>query len=85
MPDGTQQQPGGWNRFAVEVSDLAGTVEKLRQAGVRFRNELVTGIGASRFLLRTLQVILLNSLRLSSQRLASILRGPQCNKKESWI
>lgn len=50
MPDGKQQEPGGWNRFAIEVSDLAGTVESLRQAGVRFRNDLVTGVGGKQIL-----------------------------------
>jgi len=50
MPDGKQQEPGGWNRFAIEVSDLAGTVESLRKAGVRFRNELVTGVGGKQVL-----------------------------------
>src|SRR5215475_7742495 len=50
MPDGTQQEPGGWNRFALEISDLAGTVENLRKAGVRFRNELVTGVGGRQIL-----------------------------------
>jgi len=50
MPDGKQQEPGGWNRFALEVSDLAGTVENLRNAGVRFRNELVTGVGGKQIL-----------------------------------
>src|SRR5262250_1293024 len=50
MPDGKQQQPGGWNRFALEVSDLTGTVENLRKAGVRFRNELVTGVGGKQIL-----------------------------------
>jgi catechol 2,3-dioxygenase-like lactoylglutathione lyase family enzyme len=50
MPDGTQQKPGGWNRFAIEVQDLAGLVEKLRQAGIRFRNEIVTGVGGKQIL-----------------------------------
>jgi catechol 2,3-dioxygenase-like lactoylglutathione lyase family enzyme len=45
MPDGTQQTPGGWNRCAIEVDDLASTVERLRGAGVHFRNEIVTGVG----------------------------------------
>jgi catechol 2,3-dioxygenase-like lactoylglutathione lyase family enzyme len=45
MPDGTLPHPGGWNRFSIEVSGLAGTVAKLRAAGVRFRNEIVTGAG----------------------------------------
>ena len=43
MPDGTLPQPGGWNRFAVEVPDLEATVAELRRDGVRFRNDVVTG------------------------------------------
>lgn len=50
MPDGTKPQPGGWNRFAIEVDDLAATVETLRRAGVRFRNEIVTGVGGKQIL-----------------------------------
>ena len=50
MPDGTQQKPGGWNRFAIEVEDLAATVEELRKAGARFRNEIVTGVGGKQIL-----------------------------------
>jgi len=45
MPDGTRQRPGGWNRFMLEVPDLAATVSELREQGVRFRNEIVTGVG----------------------------------------
>src|SRR4029077_14764328 len=45
MPDGTLPRPGGWNRFSIEVSDLAETVERLRAGGARFRNEIVTGVG----------------------------------------
>ncbi len=45
MPDGTNQAPGGWNRFAIEVSDLPATVDSLRKAGAHFRNEIVTGVG----------------------------------------
>ncbi len=45
MPDGTEQTPGGWNRFSVEVKDLASAVASLRAAGARFRNDIVTGIG----------------------------------------
>ena len=51
MPDGTLQQPGGWNRFSIEVSDLAGTVEALRAGGARFRNEIVIGVGGRQILL----------------------------------
>jgi catechol 2,3-dioxygenase-like lactoylglutathione lyase family enzyme len=45
MPDGTLPQPGGWNRFAIEVTDLDGAVGKLRAQGVRFRSDIVTGTG----------------------------------------
>jgi catechol 2,3-dioxygenase-like lactoylglutathione lyase family enzyme len=45
MPDGTAQAPGGWNRFAIEVTDLAAFVESLRQAGAHFRNDIVNGVG----------------------------------------
>ena len=50
MPDGTLPQPGGWNRFALEVTDLAGTVEPLRGSGARFRNDIVTGVGGKQIL-----------------------------------
>src|SRR6266851_4364651 len=40
MPDGTLPQPGGWNRFAIEVADLEATVEVLRKQGAHFRNEI---------------------------------------------
>jgi len=45
MPDGRMPEPGGWNRFSVEVTDLAATVAALRNAGVHFRNDIVTGVG----------------------------------------
>ncbi len=51
MPDGTLPQPGGWNRFSIEVSDLAAMVESLRAAGARFRNEIVSGVGGRQILL----------------------------------
>ncbi len=50
IPDGTKPEPGGWNRFAIEVTDLAATVEKLRKAGVRFRNEIVKGVGGKQII-----------------------------------
>ncbi len=50
MPDGSVPQPGGWNRFAIEVPDLAATVSELRARGVRFRNEIVTGVGGRQIL-----------------------------------
>jgi catechol 2,3-dioxygenase-like lactoylglutathione lyase family enzyme len=51
MPDGRQQEPGGWNRFAIEVDDLDALVAKLRDAGARFRNDVVTGVGGKQILL----------------------------------
>ena len=50
MPDGTQQKPGGWNRFAIEVVDIEKTVEALRKAGARFRNAIVSGIGGKQII-----------------------------------
>jgi catechol 2,3-dioxygenase-like lactoylglutathione lyase family enzyme len=50
MPDGTLPSPGGWNRFAIEVSDLEGLVERLRRRGVCFRNEIVSGVGGKQIL-----------------------------------
>ena len=50
MPDGTVPQPGGWNRFAVEVDDIAAKVAELRKAGVRFRNDIVTGVGGKQII-----------------------------------
>ena len=51
MPDGTQPRPGGWNRIQLQVADLAGLVDTLRQAGARFRNEIVSGRGGKQILL----------------------------------
>ena len=50
MPDGTKQQPGGWNRFMLEVSDLTATVERLRNEGVHFRNDIVSGVGGKQIM-----------------------------------
>jgi catechol 2,3-dioxygenase-like lactoylglutathione lyase family enzyme len=50
MPDGTQQIPGGWNRFAIEVGDLSAFVEALQKAGVHFRNNIVTGVGGKQII-----------------------------------
>jgi catechol 2,3-dioxygenase-like lactoylglutathione lyase family enzyme len=50
MPDGRKPEPGGWNRISLEVADLAGLVAKLRKAGVRFRNDIVTGVGGKQIL-----------------------------------
>ena len=50
MPDGRRPAPGGWNRFQIEVEDLAAAVERLRKAGARFRNEIVAGNGGLQIL-----------------------------------
>ncbi len=50
MPDGTQQTPGGWNRFAIEVTDISNMVEALHKAGVHFRNNIVTGVGGKQII-----------------------------------
>jgi catechol 2,3-dioxygenase-like lactoylglutathione lyase family enzyme len=50
MPDGTMPEPGGWNRFSLEVPDLDASVDELRRAGVRFRNEIVVGVGGKQIL-----------------------------------
>src|ERR671925_1841128 len=43
MPDGRTPEPGGWNRIHLIVEDIAGEVERLRAAGLTFRNDIVTG------------------------------------------
>jgi catechol 2,3-dioxygenase-like lactoylglutathione lyase family enzyme len=50
MPDGRMPAPGGWNRIQIEVDDLVATVERLKHAGARFRNELVVGRGGKQIL-----------------------------------
>ena len=50
MPDGRQPEPGGWNRFVLDTDDLGTWVAELRQAGVPFRNEIVTGPGGKQIL-----------------------------------
>jgi glyoxylase I family protein len=45
MPDGEQQGPGGWNRVVLKVADLPAFVAELKQAGLRFRNEIEAGPG----------------------------------------
>lgn len=50
MPDGTLPQPGGWNRFQLEVDDIEATVARLREHGAQFRNDIVTGVGGKQVL-----------------------------------
>ena len=45
MPDGTPQGPGGWNRVVLHVQELAPCIEAMRNAGLRFRNEMEVGPG----------------------------------------
>ncbi|HEY2350417.1 MAG TPA: VOC family protein [Puia sp.] len=51
MKDGTQQTPGGWNRFAVEVENINEIAEKLKKGGVHFRNDIVTGVGGKQVII----------------------------------
>jgi catechol 2,3-dioxygenase-like lactoylglutathione lyase family enzyme len=51
MPDGRRPEPGGWNRLVVEVDDLESKVAELQEAGLRFRNEIVSGPGGKQIVL----------------------------------
>jgi catechol 2,3-dioxygenase-like lactoylglutathione lyase family enzyme len=51
MPDGTVPSPGGWNRIHLIVSNIAAEVDRLRAAGLTFRNDIVTGPGGQQILL----------------------------------
>ncbi len=50
MPDGRQPEPGGWNRFVLQVDDLDVAVARLRGRGVAFRNDVVVGPGGRQIL-----------------------------------
>ena len=51
MPDGRQPEPGGWNRIHLIVEDIAAEVERLRAAGLTFRNDIVSGPGGQQILI----------------------------------
>ena len=51
MPDGRVPQPGGWNRIVIEVDDIDILTRKLTEAGVTFRNQVITGPGGSQVLI----------------------------------
>jgi len=51
MPDGRVPRPGGWNRIHLIVGDITAEVERLRAAGLTFRNEIVTGPGGRQIVL----------------------------------
>ena len=50
MLDGRVPEPGGWNRFVFEVDDIEAVVASMRQAGVTFRNDIVSGVGGKQIL-----------------------------------
>ena len=51
MPSGQLPAPGGWNRIQIEVEDIDATVQELKNAGARFRNEIVKGTGGKQVLI----------------------------------
>ncbi|MBI5292082.1 MAG: VOC family protein [Chloroflexi bacterium] len=51
MPDGRRPEPGGWNRFVIELDNIETRVEALKNVGLRFRNEIVKGPGGKQILL----------------------------------
>jgi len=51
MPDGRRPGPGGWNRLQLVVDDIAAEVDRLRGAGLRFRNDIVRGPGGAQILI----------------------------------
>jgi catechol 2,3-dioxygenase-like lactoylglutathione lyase family enzyme len=51
MPDGTSPAPGGWNRFQLQIGDLDATVQRLRNAGTHFRNDIIDGVGGRQVLI----------------------------------
>ena len=51
MPDGRTPEPGGWNRIHFVVDDIASEVERLRSAGVTFRNDVISGPGGRQIVL----------------------------------
>ena len=51
LPDGRRPEPGGWNRIHFVVEDLAAEVARLRQAGVPFRSDIISGPGGSQIVL----------------------------------
>jgi hypothetical protein len=52
LPNGTLPKPGGWNRMALQVTDLAYTAESLRRSGVLLRTDIVTGVEVRQILVQ---------------------------------
>ncbi len=50
MLDGRVPEPGGWNRFLFEVDDIEAVVASMRQAGISFRNDIISGVGGKQIL-----------------------------------
>jgi catechol 2,3-dioxygenase-like lactoylglutathione lyase family enzyme len=50
MPDGRKPEAGGWNRFVIEVEDIESVVATMKSAGVKFRNEIISGPGGKQIL-----------------------------------
>lgn len=50
MTDGRKPEPGGWNRFVIEVTDIEGLVLKMKKAAISFRNEIISGPGGKQIL-----------------------------------
>lgn len=50
MPDGRRPEPGGWNRFVIEVADLPSRIAQMKQLGIHFRNDIVVGPGGKQVL-----------------------------------
>ena len=50
MPDGRKPEPGGWNRFVIEVQDIETLVTIMKSAGISFRNEIISGPGGKQIL-----------------------------------
>ncbi|MCB0082653.1 MAG: VOC family protein [Caldilineaceae bacterium] len=50
MPDGRKPEPGGWNRLVIEVEELDALMQNLKEAGMHFRNEIVSGPGGKQIL-----------------------------------
>jgi catechol 2,3-dioxygenase-like lactoylglutathione lyase family enzyme len=51
LSDGREPTPGGWNRFQLVVRDLRAEIERLRNEGVRFRSEMIEGVGGDQVLI----------------------------------
>ena len=73
MPDGRQQEPGGWNRIVLQVKDLPARIQELKKAGLHFRNEMEVGPGASKSYWKIPTAI---RSSCSSQLASSNLRAP---------